>query len=186
MWIQFWQKQSRSGAMYLDRRDFLLDSIEWIFQIISKAIFFCFHTIGVRRSIDVLFLENQSESGSGSMALGLTRDVGRLMYENKKECFWNYLEYLFYRILKISLPLRYKPLDPVFGQNGIHITVRWSVWNNIQPAAYYYYTMASVDLMSQQITLSYWSILLLYVQEEVPMLYSKLQYKMVNYFLDRR
>ena len=43
----------------------ILDSI--------KSLFFCFHTFGVRRTIDVLDSENQPRSGS--WALGLTGDV---------------------------------------------------------------------------------------------------------------
>ena len=38
-----------------------------------KSLLFCFHTLGVRRSIAVLDLENQSGSGSG--ALGHSEDV---------------------------------------------------------------------------------------------------------------
>ena len=44
----------------------------------NKSLLFCFHTFGVRRTIDVLDLENQPGSGkiqTGSGALGLTGDV---------------------------------------------------------------------------------------------------------------
>ena len=43
-----------------------------------KIILFCYHTFGVRRTIDVLDSENQPRSGNiqtGSEALGLTGDV---------------------------------------------------------------------------------------------------------------
>jgi len=43
-----------------------------------KSLLFCFHTFGVRSTINVLDLENQPESGkvrAGSGALGLTGDV---------------------------------------------------------------------------------------------------------------
>ena len=61
-----------------------------------KSLLFCFHTFGVRRTIDVLDSENQPGSGSakirtgsgtGSGALGLTGDVRHQKYENKKEGF---------------------------------------------------------------------------------------------------
>ena len=54
-----------------------------------KSLLICFHSFGVRRSIDVLDLKNQPGSGkiwtgtgSGSGALGHTEE-----YENKKEGF---------------------------------------------------------------------------------------------------
>ena len=47
---------------------------------------FCFHTFGVRRSIDVLDSENQP--GSGSRAQGFTVDVWHQKYENKKDSFY--------------------------------------------------------------------------------------------------
>ena len=47
----------------------------------SNSHLFCFHTFGVRRTIDVLDSENQPGSG----ALGLTDDVYHQKYENKKE-----------------------------------------------------------------------------------------------------
>ena len=43
-----------------------------------KSLLFCFHTFGVRRTIDVLDSENQPGSGkirTGSGALGLTGDA---------------------------------------------------------------------------------------------------------------
>ena len=45
-----------------------------------ESLIFCFHTIGVRRSIDVQDSENQPGSG----ALGLTDDVWHQKYGNKK------------------------------------------------------------------------------------------------------
>ena len=51
-----------------------------------KRLFFCFHTFGVRRSIDVLDPENQPGSGkfrTGVGAKGLTEDVWHQKYENK-------------------------------------------------------------------------------------------------------
>ena len=48
----------------------ILDNIE--------RLLFCFHTVGVRRTIDVLDSENQPGSGiirAGSGALGLTGDA---------------------------------------------------------------------------------------------------------------
>ena len=44
----------------------------------NKSLLFCFHTFGVRRTVDVLDSENQPGSDkilSGSGALGLTGDV---------------------------------------------------------------------------------------------------------------
>ena len=46
----------------------------------------------------------------------------RKSMKEKKGGFQNYLEYSFNKIIKISLRLRYKALDPVFGQSRIHIT----------------------------------------------------------------
>ena len=57
-----------------------------------KSLFFCFHTFGVRRTIDVLDSENQPGSGNiqtGSEALGLTGDVYHQKYEKNKEGFKN-------------------------------------------------------------------------------------------------
>ena len=84
-----------------------------------KSLLFCFHTFGVRRTIDVLDPEKQPGSGkiwtgSGSRALGLAEDVRHHKYENKTEGFINYLEYLCNRISKISLCLRYIPPGPGF------------------------------------------------------------------------
>ena len=57
-----------------------------------KSLLFCFHTLGVRRTIDVLDSENQPgiesvqiRTGSGSGALWLTVDIWHQKYENKKE-----------------------------------------------------------------------------------------------------
>ena len=55
-----------------------------------NPLLFCFHTIGVRRTIDVLDPENQpgSESGkiqTGSGALGYTVDVNTKSMKIKKE-----------------------------------------------------------------------------------------------------
>ena len=71
------------------------------------------YTFGVRRTTDVLDSENQPGSGeirtrSGSIAL-------------VQEGFKNYLKYSSNKLLKISLRLRYKAPDPVFGQNRILI-----------------------------------------------------------------
>ena len=82
-----------------------------------KSLLFCFHTFGVRRTIYVLDSENQPGSG----ALGLTGDVWHQKYKNKKEGVQNYLTYSFNRLLKISLSLRYRAPDPVYGQNRILI-----------------------------------------------------------------
>ena len=56
------------------------------------SLLLCFHTFGVRRTIDVLDPENQPGSGSfqirtgtGFGAQGLTGDVWHQKYENKKE-----------------------------------------------------------------------------------------------------
>ena len=53
-----------------------------------KSLLFCFHTFGVRRSIDVLDSENKPGSGSGSRALRLTEDVYHLeSMKTKKKAF---------------------------------------------------------------------------------------------------
>jgi len=88
-----------------------------------RSLLFCSHTFSVRRSIDLLDPENQPGFGSakirtGSGALGRTEDV-----ETKKKDFKNmYNTYSFHTISKISLRLRYKAPDPVFGLNRIHTT----------------------------------------------------------------
>ena len=64
-----------------------------------KALLFCLHNVGVRRTINVLDSENQPGSG----ALGLTEDVYHQKYENKKEGLNNYLKYSFNRLLKSPL-----------------------------------------------------------------------------------
>ena len=103
-----------------------------------KSLLFCFHTFGVRRTIDVLDSENQPGSGkirTGSGALGLTGDVWHQKYKNKKEGVKNYLTYSFNRLLKISLSLRYRAPDPVFGQNRIlipeFIGSGWKILTNL-------------------------------------------------------
>ena len=70
-----------------------------------KSLLFCFHTFGVRRSINVLDSENQPGSGSAFIqcgswyrALGFTEDVWHQKHENKKECFQKDLK--FYNIWK--------------------------------------------------------------------------------------
>ena len=84
-----------------------------------KSILFCFHTFGVRSTIDVLDSENQPGSGSGKIqtgsgALRLKGDTWHQKYSIKKEGFKNYLNYSFNRLLKISLCLRVQIPDPVF------------------------------------------------------------------------
>ena len=79
MRIRFWPKTPDPGLSTSNEGRFLkvfkaniLDNF--------KSLLFCFHTFGVRRTIDVLDSENQPGSGSvqirtGSGALGLTGDV---------------------------------------------------------------------------------------------------------------
>jgi len=81
-----------------------------------NSLLFCFHTYGVRRTIDVLDSENQPGSG----ALRLTGDVWHQNYENKKGSK-NYVKYSLNRLLKISFRLRYRAPDPFFCQNRILI-----------------------------------------------------------------
>ena len=95
-------KITGSRALYLKRRE-ILKFYKMQFLDNFKSLLFCYLTFGVRRSINVLDSENQPGS-------------------KQKEGFQNYLDYSFYKILKISLCSRYKALDPVFGQNRIHIT----------------------------------------------------------------
>ena len=79
-----------------------------------KSLLFCFHTFGVRRTIDVLESEKPARiRGSRAYRGRLTPKV----YKQKKKA----LTYSFNRLLKISLSLRYRALDPVFGQNRILI-----------------------------------------------------------------
>ena len=70
-----------------------------------KSILFCFHTFGVRRTID-------SENQPGSGAPGLTGDVLHQKYDNKKEGFKNYQKFSFNGLLKSSIRLRYRAPDP--------------------------------------------------------------------------
>ena len=79
-----------------------------------------------RMLYQVFFLDPENQPGfgkirNGSGALGLTGDVWHQKYKNKKEGVKNYLTYSFNRLLKISLSLRYRAPDPVFGQNRILI-----------------------------------------------------------------
>ena len=101
-----------------------------------KSLLFCFHTFGVRRTIDVLDSENQPGSGSdkiltGIGALGRTEDAWHLKYENKKEGFKNYLKYSFNRLLN-SLCLRYEPRIRFLAKTGFSSLVKnwifWLVW----------------------------------------------------------
>jgi len=90
----------------------------------SKSLLFCFHTFGVRRTIDVLDSKNQSVSGkirTGSGALGLTGDVWHQKFENKKERVKNYLKYSLNRRIKSFLRLKYRAPDSVFSKNWILI-----------------------------------------------------------------
>ena len=82
----------------------------------NLQVFFCIFLC----SIDVLDPENQP--WSGSRALGLTEDVWHQKYENKKEGFQNYLEYLLNSISNIFYRSGYRALDPEIGKNRIHIT----------------------------------------------------------------
>ena len=78
-------QKTGSWAVYLDQR-----------EIFCIKPFFCFHTLVVRRSIDVLVPENQPGSQSGKIrtgfgASGVIEDVCHRKYENKKTVFLNYL-----------------------------------------------------------------------------------------------
>ena len=130
MRIRFWPRK-RTGALYLKQRRF--EKVYWMNMLDNiKSLFFCFHTFGGRRTIYVLDSENQPGSGkigTGSGALGLTGDVWHQKYKNIKEAVKNYLTYLFRRLLKISLSLRYRDPDPVFGQNRILIPAIYSTKN---------------------------------------------------------
>ena len=63
-----------------------------------KSLLFCFHTVGVGCSFDVLDPKKQPGSGSGFRALRITEDVWHPKYENKKEGFWNYRKHSSKRI----------------------------------------------------------------------------------------
>ena len=74
------------------------------------------HIFGVTRTIDVLDLENQPQSGkirTESGALGLKETSDTKSIYTKIEGFKNYLKYSFIRLLKISHCLRYRVPDPV-------------------------------------------------------------------------
>ena len=78
MRIRFWPKKPIRGTVPQT------NSL-WNFLDDFKSVLFCFHTFGVRRTIDVLDSENQSGSGKiRSGALGLTGDVRLQKYENEK------------------------------------------------------------------------------------------------------
>ena len=81
-----------------------------------KSLLFCLHTFGVRRTIDVLDSENQPGSGKTRTRSGALGDVRDQKYDNKKN-FIDYLKYSFNIHFRISLSLRYRAPDPVFGQN---------------------------------------------------------------------
>ena len=67
-----------------------------------KTLLSCFHTFGVRRTIDVLDSENQPGAGSVKIRTG---DVWHQRYENKREGLKSYLKYSFNTLLKNSLSL---------------------------------------------------------------------------------
>ena len=79
--------ENGSGALYLKQIEIL--KVYWMNILDNiKIILFCFHTFGVRRTIDVLDSENQPGSvqiRTGSGALGLTGDVWHQKYENQND-----------------------------------------------------------------------------------------------------
>ena len=67
MRIRFWPKKPDPG-LFSNQWRFLKVYKTNILDI--KSLLFCFHTFGVRRTIDVLDSENQPESGSGKIRTG--------------------------------------------------------------------------------------------------------------------
>ena len=114
MRIRSWPKKRIRGYVPKTKEDFWKSLKQKLDKL--KSLRSCFHTFAVRRTIDVLDLENQPGSG----ALGLTGDVWHHKYKNKKE-LKNYLKYSSNRLLNISFSLRCRASDPVFGQNRILI-----------------------------------------------------------------
>ena len=94
---RLWPKKRIRGSVPQTKVDLKKLSNEFLRLFWKPS--FCFHAFGI----------------------GLTGNFWHQKYKNKKEGFKNYLKYLFKRLLKISLRLRYRGPDPVFGQNRILI-----------------------------------------------------------------
>ena len=120
------------GALYLKRREIFKS--EYFRKYLKPS--FLFSYFWSQTYLPVLYSDNQPGSGSGKIrtgsgALCLTGDVWHQKYKNKKEGVQNYLSYSFNRLLNISLSLRYRSSDPVFGQNRILIPAEktcYSTW----------------------------------------------------------
>ena len=86
-----------------------------------ESLLFCFHTFGIRRSIDVLDSKNQLRSGSGKILTGSGAYRGRLTPEVwiQKRRLPRLSKIFIQTNLKISLRLRYRAIYPVLGQNRI-------------------------------------------------------------------
>ena len=85
-------KKTDPGLCTSNDERFLIVFCEYILDN-YKSLPFCFHTFGVRRSIDVLDSEKQPGSrsafiqcGSGFRALGLTEDVWHHVWKQKGGC----------------------------------------------------------------------------------------------------
>ena len=79
----------------------------------------------MRRSIDVLDPENQSDPdsfGPDPGLYGLQLDASHQKNENQKEGLQNYLEYSLNNKLNIFYRSGYRALDPEFGQNRTQLT----------------------------------------------------------------
>ena len=87
MRIRFWGK-NRIRALYCTSNAGRFLKVYWMdVSDDFKSLLSCFHTFGVRRTIDVLDSENQHGSGqirTRSGALGLTGDVWHQKYKTKK------------------------------------------------------------------------------------------------------
>ena len=84
-----------------------------------KSLLFCFHTLGVRRPMSQI-QKTSLDPDQGPLSLQRTSYTKSM--KTKKKAFKIIKNIHFIEFLKSLFSLRYEVLDPVFGQNRIHIT----------------------------------------------------------------